>query len=140
MGNNQNDENHALDELQEELSLAALHAVVARVGGTLLGSSHKGDAMGVDETALFRGNFSQEPESKPSVAIHFQVKATRNPKTATKNGEEYWVLYVDVDQLKKYLAWGDDLILAFYVLPPIEEQERWLEIDGERIVLRRSLF
>ncbi len=84
--------------------------------------------MGVDETALFRGNFSQEPESKPSVAIHFQVKATRNPKTATKNGEEYWVLYVDVDSKP-----SGDVVFSIFDDEKNYEGEAELDVDDFRL-------
>jgi len=140
MNANQYNEKNALDGLQEELSLAALHTIVARVGGAILGTSHKSDVMGVDATCLFQGRLSQVPDAKPSATLHVQLKSTRNPKSITLNGEEYWVLYVDVVQLRKYIAWRDELIFALYVLPSEEEQERWLEVDSESIVLRKSLF
>jgi len=124
---------------EEELSVAALHSVVACVGGTLQQPTHKSDSWGVDVDCKFFGRFTGAQDEKLGKELRVQLKATRTPKEASKGDEKCWAVSLDVAKLERYLQW-DSLILALFIVPPEEEQEKWVEVDSERVVARRSLY
>lgn len=124
---------------EEELSVAALHSVVACVGGTLQQPTHKSDSWGVDVDCKFFGRFTDSEDEKLGKELRVQLKATRAPTEASNGDEKYWTISLDVVKLERYLQW-DSLILVLFVVPPKEKQERWVEVDAESVVARRSLY
>jgi len=138
-----NNEYYLGDDLksrEEKLSAAALHAVVATIGGAMHQCDHAVDNLGVDATCVFSGSFTDDPFEDTLITIYVQLKATRNPKEVNKNGVDCWALSLDVKQIRRYLDCGKHFFLALFIAPPEDEQERWVEVTPESVVVRKSLY
>jgi len=138
-----NNEYYLGDDLksrEEKLSAAALRAVVSSVGGEMQEGGRAVDGWGVDATCFFSGRFTNDPFEDASGAIYAQLKATRTPNEVNKNGVDYWTVSLDVRQIRRYLDWGQNFFLALFITPSEDEQESWVEVTTESVVVRKSLY
>ncbi|BCM90380.1 hypothetical protein IAD21_02232 [Abditibacteriota bacterium] len=126
-----------LTSIEEELSLAYLHAVCARAGMSCLPPTRKLDNSGVD--ALLHKEFSDAiyPQESDSW-LEIQMKATKKHAAANGEGLSYWL-----KEVKRYDVLRDSTrhharILVVLFLP--EDPETWLSHSEEELILRRCAY
>ncbi len=134
----QNDRN----AVREELSYAALHALITQARGSCKTEARGADAAGVDASCLFMGAFSPEPRALTRVAFGVQLKATSGiDKPVKQAGAEFWSLKIDVKLAQKYSEPGNaPLILVLALLPKEEEFDDWLRLDEKQLIMKARLY
>ncbi|MBR4752084.1 MAG: DUF4365 domain-containing protein [Thermoguttaceae bacterium] len=129
-----------LNDIKEELSYAALHAIVSQAGGGCTKSGRKADNSGCDAYCDLTGPFSDNPRMLRSVTLKVQLKGSSHCSVKKNLRDElFWKLPIKYDQLKKYCE-TPNLILCLFIYPPDEEQLTWLNVTEEQLTLRKSMY
>lgn len=132
------DEN--INTIKEELSYAALHALVSHADGACMRSDRKSDNFGIDATCDFRGPFSDNPNTLRFVSIKVQLKGSSTCQTKqNENGDVYWCFPLKYEQLKRYIE-IPNLLLCLFIYPPDEEWKNWLDVNQERVKLKKCMY
>jgi hypothetical protein len=113
------------EQRQEALSVAYVHAVAAGAGYAISALNY--DMLGVDLTIRAKGPM------RPLLDI--QLKATVNLGEPTDGAFRFPLKRGNYDSLREP---GTPQLLVVLDLPP--EEDRWIEVSPERLIVRRCAF
>jgi len=127
-----------LNSVKEKLSIAYLHAVVAKLNYALNPSSKDYDNLGIDYTIANRIIGESRSVTSESAEIKIQLKATTVSSSTMFRDLGDSIEYNLSSPIKK-LFYGR-FYLVVLVLPPEVTQDTWLEWSNEHMLLRRCAY
>jgi hypothetical protein len=125
-----------LEDQQEQLSLAVLHATCAKAGFAFKISGRIQDNWGWDAEADVLERL--HPESVLSdFKLKFQLKATRQQLTFAQNRYSFPMEVALYDRLRKVAGYDAPTYLVVFQMPA--EENDWMHSTPEQLILRRCL-
>lgn len=125
-----------LEDKQEQLSLAALHAVCAKAGFGYGISGRIQDNWGWDAHADVKEKLDPQSELW-DFRIRFQLKATRQDLTLRDGRFSFPLEVAHYNRLRAEAGQDCPTYLVVFHMPGVEGE--WLECTPEQLVLRRCL-
>lgn len=128
---------HTLNTVEEELSLAYLHAVCARAGVTCSEARRALDNDGIDAMLKARFSQAQYPQME-DVHLEVQMKATKRQQADDGVKLSYWLKSVErYDVLRRE---NRQLARVLIVLFLPADPEEWLLHSEDELILRRCAY
>lgn len=122
---------------QEELSVAAMHAVCAAAGFAFQTTGRVADGWGWDAEAHVQERLDPDPDAILSFRMRFQLKATKQELAVTRGGVSFRLENEQYNRLRTLDPADSPLYLALYQMP--RDVKTWMEADDEVLTLRRCL-
>ncbi|HEY0076119.1 MAG TPA: DUF4365 domain-containing protein [Abditibacteriaceae bacterium] len=122
-------------DVEEQLSIAYLHAVCAHARMCKGSTGRLEDNAGIDATVTVW--LPENGDDWEEFDIKFQLKATKLPPVETETHYSYSLKKAHYDQLRKPRLVSQRILVVLF-LPPNFDQ--WLTHSHEQLLLRRSAY